>query len=206
MEAGDLQFLDFWQWFTNHQSEFNSLSNPDELFWDTALEQIQKVDKQLRFELSRPDSTAREFIVTTEGYVEAFPIAERLVLLAPTLNGWVFVALKPPMGFTFTTRYEDILFEPQSMWFLPLTNPAYPENFAIRVGIEGLKSIDETVAHNAVLVILDTALGERTAALDIQHIEVSELPANPESLGYIELPELAEYIAWRKGSSSLQSS
>lgn len=168
MKAGNLQILDFWHWFTKHQSEFNSLSNPDELFWDIALDQIQKIDKQLRFELSRPDSAGREFIVTTEGHVEAFPIAERLVLLAPTLNGWVFAALKPPMGFTFTTQYEDILFEPQTMWFLPLTNPAHPEDFAIRVGIEGLELIDETVAHNAVLVILDTALGERTAALDVK--------------------------------------
>jgi hypothetical protein len=48
------------------------------------------------------------------------------------------------------------------------------------------------------LVILDTGLGERSAALDLQHTEVVGAPTDPASLGYIELPELAEYIAWRK--------
>lgn len=48
------------------------------------------------------------------------------------------------------------------------------------------------------VVILDTGIGERCAALDIQHTEVTELPTDPASLGYIELPELADYIAWRK--------
>ena len=58
--------------------------------------------------------------------------------------------------------------------------------------------MDKTTAHSAVLVILDTGLGERSAALDLQHTEVTELPTDPESLGYIELPELADYVAWRK--------
>jgi len=58
--------------------------------------------------------------------------------------------------------------------------------------------MDKSRALNAVLVILDTGIGERSAALDIQHTEVTELPTDPASLGYIELPELADYIAWRK--------
>jgi len=65
--------------------------------------------------------------------------------------------------------------------------------------------MDKTDAHNAVLMILDTALGERSAARDIQYTEVSELPPHPESLGYIELPELPDYIAWRKRSLAPQS-
>ena len=63
----------------------------------------------------------------------------------------------------------------------------------------------EAQAHNAVLVILDTALGERSAALDIQFTEVSGLPPHAESLGYIELPELADYIVWRKKTLSSRS-
>jgi hypothetical protein len=43
--------------------------------------------------------------------------------------------------------------------------------------------MDKTTAHSAVLVILDTGLGERSAALDLQHTEVAELPTDPESLG-----------------------
>jgi hypothetical protein len=195
----------FWQWFVAHQSEFNKLSNPDEAFWDLALDEIKRVDERLWFELSAIGNAPREFIVTAEGHVEAFPIAEALVDLAPMTEGWVFVALKPPMGFAFTTKYEGMLFEPRCMWFLPLESPSRPHDFGMRVGIQGLESMDKTNAHNAVLVILDTALGERSAAVDIQYTEVSELPKDPESLGYIELPELADYIAWRKRSLGSQS-
>jgi hypothetical protein len=205
METGNLQIRAFWQWFADHQPEFNSLSNPEDPFWDIAVELIKKIDGRLWFELSEAGSAAREFIVTAEGHVEAFPIVETLVSLAPRIEGWVFVALKPPMGFEFTTRYEDTLFEPRRMWFLPLNSPSQPQNLGMRIGIQGLASMDETSAHNAVLVILDTALGERSAALDIQYTEVSELPANPESLGYIELPELADYIAWRNKTLNARS-
>jgi hypothetical protein len=198
METADAAIRSFWQWLSDQFSELKTLSKPDEPFWDLALEQIKRVDQRLWFELSDASDVPREFVVTAEGHSEAFPFVERLVSLAPKIQGWTFVALKPPMGFTFTTRYEGTLFEPRDMWFLPLESPSKPQDFGMRVGIHGLESIDERVALNAVLVILDTGLGERSAALDIQHIQVAQLPPNPESLGYIELPELPEYIAWRK--------
>jgi len=205
MAATEDRIQTFWQWFADHQPEFRRLSKPDEPFWDIALEQIKKVDGRLWIELSAPDDATREFIVTAEGHVEAFPLVEGLVDLAPKIEGWDFKALKPPMGFAFTTRYEGRLFDPRHIWFLPLESSSRPQDFEMRVGIEGLESMDETSAHNAVLIILDTGLGERSAALDIQHTEVSELPPDPASLGYIELPELPDYIAWRKRTLSSRS-
>jgi hypothetical protein len=102
------------------------------------------------------------------------------------------------MGFEFTSRYEDMLFEPSRMWFLPTSSASDPQAIGICIGIEGLESMDRALAHAAVLKVLDTGIGERSAALDIQQTEVSELPPDPESHGYIELPELADYIAWKK--------
>ena len=71
----------------------------------------------------------------------------------------------------------------------------------MRVGVPNLNQSIERQASNAVAVILDTALGERAAALDIQHLEVSTLPENPKAAGYIELYELPRYIEWRKRKS-----
>jgi hypothetical protein len=188
---------EFWAWFATHKLEFSRLAL-DEPFWDIALEQIKKVDEHLWFELSRDSHPAREFIVTAEGHVSSFPIAETLVRLAPNIEGWAFIALKPPQGFQFTTTYEGTRFDPREMWFLPLESKSHPRDLCVRIAVPGLDCTDKTTAHSAVLVILDTGLGERSAALDLQHTEVTELPTDPESLGYIELPELADYVAWRK--------
>ena len=162
------------------------------------MEQIKKVDEHLWFELSRDRDPAREFIVTAQGHVGSFAIAENLVRLAPIMEGWAFIALKPPQGFRFVTTYEGTRFDPRQMWFLPLESESRPRDLGVRIAVPGLDCVDKSTAHDAVLIILDTGLGERSAALDLQHTEVTELPTDPASLGYIELPELAAYITWRK--------
>lgn len=198
MAGEEHRIAKFWTWFAAHKLEFSRLTTSDEPFWDLALEQLKKVDEHFWFELSRDCHPARDFIVTAEGHVDSFSLAEKLVRLAPTIDGWAFIALKPPQGFQFMTTYEGTRFDPRQMWFLPLENKSYAGELGIQIAVPGLDGMDKTTAHNAVLVILDTGLGERSAALDIRHTEVTELPPDPVSEGYIELPELAEYIAWRK--------
>ena len=189
---------EFWAWFASHIHEFSRLELPDEHFWALALQHLKKVDGHFWFELSRDRHPVREFIVTAEGHTDAFPIAEEFVRLAPNIEGWAFIALKPAQGFQFKTTHEGTLFDPRQMWFLPLQSESHPDDLGLRIAVAGLHAMDKRKAHNAVLIILDAGIGERSAALDIQHTEVTELPTDPASLGYIELPELADYIAWRK--------
>ena len=195
---------EFWIWFVAHKEEFSRLTL-DDPFWDAALQRVKKVDENLWLELSRDSDPAREFIITAEGHVNSFPAAEELVRSAPDIAGWIFIALKPPQGFQFVTTYEGTRFDPRKMWFLPLVRESHPGDLGIRIAVAGLDCMDRRLAHNAVLVILDTAIGERSAALDIQHTEVTELPPDPQSEGYIELPELTDYIARRKRRLSVSS-
>ena len=98
-----------------------------------------------------------------------------------------------------TVAYEGIRFEPRAMWFLPLESSSSPDDLGLRVGVPNFTHDIERQTMSAVAVILETAMGERAAALDIQHLEIACLPESPESHGYIKLPELPAYIAWRKG-------
>jgi hypothetical protein len=189
---------EFWRWFECHLADFNELTDPNAPFWETALDRLQRINKRLRFEVSHAGAEEREFIITAEGHLDAFPLAEKTVAEAPQISRWRFIALKPPMGFDFTTTYEGIRFEPRQMWFLPLTGNTDPAALGLRIGIPEFRSATARQASNAVAVILDTALGERAAALDIQHFEVVALPACPESEGYIELHQLPNFIEWRK--------
>jgi hypothetical protein len=188
----------FWRWFAAHKNDFDVLVESSDPFWDEALRHLQQLDSRLWFELSQPDGNDREFIFTAEGHKDAFPLVDAIIAHAPNISGWQFFALKPPMGFDFVTAYEGIRFDPRSMWFLPLEIPSRPNDFGMLVGVPNFSSEIERQANNAIEVILDTALGEREAALDIQHVEVSALPKNPQDAGYIELYELPQYIEWRK--------
>jgi hypothetical protein len=198
MSSANDQIREFWSWFMTNRLELSKLASPEERFWDVTLAQIKRIDTHLGFELSGDRHPSREFVVTAEGHVESFPVAEELIHLAPEIAGWTFVCLKPPQGFQFITTYEGIQFDPRQMWFMPLESASRPADLGIRVAVPGLDRMDKKTAHNAVLVILDTAIGERSAALDLQYTEVTELPNDPASVGYIELSELAEYYRLAK--------
>jgi len=189
---------EFWCWFSAHKPELDVMVDTESALWAQALAQIKSIDPGLWFELSHPDGTPREFILTVEGKKDMFPLVESMIAQAPKLPDWRFYALKPAMGFDFTTRYEEVLLEPKKMWFLPLANESRPAELALRVGIPNLTPDVHRQASNGVLVVLDTALGERSAASDIVHIEICALPQNPEADGFVELPELASYIGWHK--------
>jgi hypothetical protein len=188
----------FWAWLLARRAEIDQLSSADDPFWDVLLSRLQDIDDGLWFEVSAPGPGDREFIITAEGRVHLFPLVEAIGAAAPRLPGWTVVALKQPMGFGFSVRYEGVSLDPAEMWFQPLVDKAAPEVLGLRVAVPGYTSEQEQEFGNGVLVLLDTALGERSAATDIDVVEVCELPLLPDEEGFIELPELMNYIEWRK--------
>lgn len=201
--GADQSIQSFWDWFRENESAlYEATGRKDgvwDAIWDEVPKQLHQIDERLWFEVSHhPDGGVREFIVTAQGNVEAFDIADTVVGAAPELSRWKMISLKPALGFDFKSNYEDLEFDPRKMWFMPLSNPNRPGYVGLDVGIPGYDSEREQSTLNAVLMILDTGLGERAAQREIQHVRVSALPQDPESLGYIELPELPGYLAWRK--------
>jgi hypothetical protein len=193
----------FWTWFRANDAKLTAMLNADLPYWDTALSQLKAVHQGLWFEVSDEIRGRREFVITAEGDPKLFPLVDAMVAEAPEIVAWVFVALKPAMGFDFVTTYEGMAFDSKSMWFLPLESSGDLSNLGLRIGIPGLNDEMRRVAGNAVMVILDTGLGERSSAMDVQHVEFAEIPSQPEKVGYIELPDLPAYIAWRKRKQAL---
>lgn len=187
---------EFWRWFQSHLVEFGQLVDTESPLWNEALGRLKQLDERLWFMMSQPDRNGREFIVTAEGDSGTFPLAERVIADAPRILGWKFVALKPPMGFDFTINYEGIEFYPRAMWFMPLKTASRPHDIGLRIGVPNLTASNKNQADNAVATILETALGERSASLDIQYLEVGALPQRPQAEGYVELHKLPSYIEW----------
>jgi len=188
----------FWRWFEANRDTLKAVDGPGVPLWDALLHQLQQIDAHLWFELPRPVKRTRDFVITAEGQTEYFPLVETIAALAPRLKGWRVVALKPPMDFDFTTTHEGIEFDPFEMWFLPLASPSDPLSLGLRIA--GPDFSPETSRRSRVVVgvILETAIGERSAALDIHYLETASLPEDPESEGYIELHRLPKYIEWHQ--------
>jgi len=195
----DPEFLEkqkqFWIWFSENESRISE-ADPDLPIFDEILRKLQVLDSRLYFELST-NQDPKDFVITAQGNTQLFPFIDMLVSSAPSIPGWKITALKPPMGFEFTTQYEDIALDPSQMWFLPLESKKDPASLGLRVAAPNLDP-KQKWARAAVLAIIDTGIGERSAAIDIQMVQLESLPDKPEDCGYIELVELAKYIDWRK--------
>ncbi len=200
-EAREESIGSFWSWFSAKEPDLRSISGDSDSVCDDLLRAIQQIDKRLYFEMC-VNATPCEFIVTASGHTEVFPLAEAVIAAAPPLPGWKFVALKPSMGFDFKTTYKGIAFDSKEMWFLPLVKESEPTALGLRVGIPNYDPSIEQQSMFAVFTILDTALGERSAALDIAHLEVGVLPTDPQAERYIPLTTLPTYIQWRKGKQA----
>lgn len=196
MRGGGAADERFWRWFAGHRGELALMLDTSSAFWDVVLAELKKVDPSLWFEISGDLGGRREFVVTAEGRTELFETVDRLVAAAPDLEEWRFVALKPGSGFGFVSEYEGRRLDPNAIWFVPLESASDPQSLGVRVGVPGYDPADRRVFESAVLMMLDTGLGEREAATQLDVVQVGPLPADPPAEGYIELPELPAFIRW----------
>ena len=190
----------FWKWFESNSTILSTEKDPDADAWNEAFDELHRVHPRLFYEFCIPTDSANscEFVVTAAGNADLFPIVDSLVAHAPVIAGWEFVALKPCLGFEFQTEYEGIHFDPKKIWFMPMTHDQKPKYLGVLLGIPNYKMEIHKKALAASAIILDTGLGERSAAMDIQFLDVGALPTDPGTEGFMELSELPDYIQFRK--------
>jgi hypothetical protein len=194
----------FWSWFERNSSKYydlNTLENLDEKehLLDELLHQLHKYSNGLYFEIGGMPNEVQELVITAAGNSDFFSKVDELVEKAPQINGWSIIDFKPAMGVDFVTEYEGIKFDPSQIWFLPLDRDNDPKSLGLRICFPNQTIASDEALINASYQMIDTILGEKSAALDINHIEVGKLPKDPADNGMIELSELPEYITWRKG-------
>jgi hypothetical protein len=189
---------EFWQWFVAHRVQFEALTSAEDGFWEEAEDRLQRVDERLWFELEVEPGGPRQFIVTVEGWEDAFPVADELVSRAPKLEGWKFVSLRPAEGFGFTLEHEGSPLDTRTLWCLPVIDEEDPASLGLTIGLPALTPAKQEWAENAVLIALDRGLGERAAAEEIQFLELAKLPAAPAKAGYFPLADLPVYLERRR--------
>lgn len=193
----------FWQWFEEKNKAYLFLSEvtPEvkEELMDAMQTQLHLYHKKLYFETGITDDDIPELIITAEGKSDYFEDVEYLIARAPKIGNWRFTAFIQPQGVDFTMKYGDVALEPKEMWFMPLVHNEKPDLIGIRVCLQQYDMIsDKDGLVSIVYKILNTVIGEKSFALDIQFVDAGLLPDDPEEEGMFELWELPQYIKWKQ--------
>jgi hypothetical protein len=199
---------EFWAWFSENNAKYLFVHEIEPALQQKYLaelaEELHKFNRNLFFLVGGHPDEDMELVITAEGNKKYFEKVEELVATAPPVPRWKIIAFKPPMGCDFKIEYQGLVFDPREIWFMALENPAKPEDIGIQVCYKNYQQEKENEFLGGTFLILDIVLGEKSSALDLQHIEVGPLPENPEEDGFVKLEELEGFIKWKKNGPGIQ--
>lgn len=193
----------FWNWFeiNNHAFLFTNEVDDDvrEQLLNDLLIELHKYNDKLFFQVGGMPGGDQELIITAEGDVEQFGSVEKLIELAPTIKNWLFIPFIQPSDEDNITNYEGVEIKRSDLWFIPLQSQSQPNHIGIRVCVPNYETLKTNKwMDNAIYKMLDVVLGEKSFALDIDYLDIAELPEEPKEKGLINLTELRAFIAWKK--------
>ena len=200
----------FWKWFEDNNKAYIFLNFVDEQekekLLSDFLEQLHKYCDKIYFEIGGHPDEDQELIITAEGDKNYFDKVENLIIAAPKIQGWTFIAFKPPIQGHFKSKWDDLELNTENMWFLPLSNEAN-SNLGIRVCLKNhdLTKDNETLTP-LLYKMLDTILGEKSFAVDIDYVDTDLQPDDPDEKGMYPILDLPEFIKWQKSQATKSSS
>lgn len=192
----------FWNWFKQNNKAYIFLNavdeNVKEKLLDDFMQHLHAYSDKIYFEIGGHPDEDQEVIITAEGNKEYFKIVQDLVDEAPQIEGWKFIAFKPSMEGHFKSKWDDLELNTEDIWFAPLANEKVSD-LGIRIYLKNYDLIkDNKILMTLIYKMLDTILGEKSFALDIDYIDAELQPDNPEDDGLYPILELPDYIIWHK--------
>ena len=187
---------EFWKWFTDNQKRLVDLEEPGtEEVLDELEETLHLYCPDLFFEVYEGlDEVVYELVITAEGDKKLFPKVQQLIDMAPRVKGWAFTALMPAQGFDITIEYEGITLDPKDIVFLPLENEKHPNQLGLRLFVEEYNEKQREDFIIAAFDLLSSALGEKSAALDIFYVDVTNYDDEADEDYVIPLVDLKNYL------------
>ncbi len=193
----------FWSWFEANNAKYLFLN---EMTSDVKEQAIKTFQAELHdycqsvYFLIGNETEARkkELIITAEGNKDYFSHVEFLIDNAPKLVRWELLKFKPPMGSGFKAVIQNREFDPRVTRCMLLEDAEQPGTIGLRMYYNDFNLTYKRNFAYGTYVMLDMLLGEKSATLDIDHLEIVKTPDNIEEMDFIYLDQIKKYIDIKK--------
>lgn len=108
----------FWNWFCKNSAEIFDFEKNQEAIFDKIQAELRKIDVNLTFEISSKKSGKRDFILSADGILSAFPAVEAMFSKKPDLPEWNFIKFRPRRAIGNSIRFGNIELFPRDLRFL----------------------------------------------------------------------------------------
>jgi len=191
----------FWKWFETNSNSLKNLKRNHTRLIERLHSELAKVREGLTFEIGSKESRGRDFVVSADGIPERFSSVVRLVGAAPSLPGWRIVPFRQPKGTNFTLEFGKLKLSPDDLWFNATPNASLLD---LTFYAKALTRRNMEIIQGAILIALDTALGEFDVETKVGRIDLKPAPRNPSKVGLKSFHDLPEFVhTWVPSISSL---
>jgi len=201
---------EFWKWFEKNNHAYLFLDDVDqeekERLLENLVDELHKYCDNIWPLIGGMPEEGKELIITAEGDMDYFKQVEDLISQAPDIDKWTFIDFIPAtVGDPFKIDYEGVELDTEKMWFLPLEEETDPTSIGLRICTPNYELVkDHEFFMSAIYKVLETLIGEKTFALDVDYVEAGEVPENPEEEGMMELLEIYDYVEWEKKNRHIE--
>ncbi len=183
---------EFWSWFEKNSEDYFQLDekNYDLLFNKLGL-QLSKYHKDLTFEFSvEMDQGKREFIISAEGMVSAFPAVIKLVEEAPSLEKFNVVAFRQRQDSEQEIYFEDIVLNTEDIFFT-YREDKQMDCLDIVIYIKGYSEENDQFI-TAAFIMLDSLIGEYDVGVKLGEINFEPYQEEKEAQPILNLVSLVD--------------
>ncbi|MGK0389757.1 MAG: hypothetical protein ACI94Y_002502 [Maribacter sp.] len=201
-------YEDFWKWFQKYEKDFfkivknhiksrESSTNIETDFFDKLSPKLKELRDGFFFLAGMPDDNTVELIMTPDGNIRNIVFIEQLIKAAPSINGWIFTALKPASDISdFELEMANYKFNKDNLFFYSTEYDDYPDEIEITIVYEDFNEKDKAGIINGIYIFLDNYLGELDFITSIDTLEIAEEEEIEKEL--IPIEKLKSFLKWRK--------
>jgi hypothetical protein len=189
---------DFWAWFAQNSSQIIDLYSRNDVMdlSDLINHQINKIDKQLAWEIGPGIHKPYLFTISSEGNFSLRPVAEKMIGAAPALIEWEFYYSRPSREPAARVRLpgRNLQFDTSGWKFVPLEHPDRGK-LDLLIMDEQLARSEPEASLTAVSIYLDQLLGEDTVETWIGKFNIDN-PSESHHEKLYDMAELSDYLYW----------